>query len=249
MPGGRRLDWWAAVLPHPRGPARAPPDHAGQAGSTMLPRPSSNSLTNRALVAKLPRASCCAHASCGWIPRWWRPTSTTGGMPIAGAAARPPAGRGRQHDGQLDLDNHGATETISQHSGGYLATFRSRAIFVQLTMTGRWIFEGSAIMRFLLKDGPVEAQSHLIGVLTARDFTLRFDQARRLGWQGSNRSGSLDSSEGGFTIQIPTGKSRLQDALLCSPPPTTTTRPSRRRGQAVNRGYCRGSSRRAPRCR
>jgi transposase, IS5 family len=28
-----------------------------------------------------PRASCCGPASCGWITRWWRSTSTIGPMP------------------------------------------------------------------------------------------------------------------------------------------------------------------------
>jgi IS5 family transposase len=32
---------------------------------------------NATLLAKLAEASCCAGASCGSTPRWWRPTSTT----------------------------------------------------------------------------------------------------------------------------------------------------------------------------
>ena len=32
---------------------------------------------NQALVASWPPTSCCGPASCGWIPRWWKPTSTT----------------------------------------------------------------------------------------------------------------------------------------------------------------------------
>jgi hypothetical protein len=197
LPGGRRLDWLAAVLPHPPGPARAPPDHAGQAGSTMLPRPSSNSLINRALVAKLPRqAAARTQAAGGYHGGGGRPRL------LVDAAYLPELQRGLGRAVVACSTTASSTSTttvppttISQLSGGYLATFRNGAIFVQLTMTGRSrIFEGSAIMRFLLKDGPVEAQSHLIGVLTARELTLRFDPGTEAWMAGSSWRGFLDSS-------------------------------------------------------
>jgi hypothetical protein len=41
--------------------------------------------------ASCARTSCCGCASCGWIPRWWRPTSTI--------HRRRPAGEGRPQAG------------------------------------------------------------------------------------------------------------------------------------------------------
>ena len=41
------------------------------------PAPRSSSSSIRRWWPSSPPASCCGPASCGWIPRWWRPTSTT----------------------------------------------------------------------------------------------------------------------------------------------------------------------------
>jgi hypothetical protein len=98
------------------------------------------------------------------------------------------------------------TTTQPALSGGYLNKRSFGAIFLRVTKTGPRRFEGVAVYRFLLDDGPASGQAALTGVTDGREVVMQLTPVDTGpgGWLfGRHWSGYLDPRTRGFTVDWP----------------------------------------------